>query len=755
MGTKKIGTSQRAVLLAALTATLLLAGCTARWPQSDRSSAPCGPGTIKVCGNTCATIVADVGDRCSPNVCNSRFNPPLVCGAGMSCVPIGSEGEEVDIGTCQRRQAFPCDPTIPHGQTGNQCPENLVCVPLGSSADVREGLACGPQIRVSSQTTIRGICVQPRLDGEACDSTQAQARRGTPQGEDAQCAPCADPLLCWNGTCRRSCDTNPSSPGTSGTVSNCRPDTAAGTGMQFACTRNVWDELGLDGVSRQTALLCTSCVNRIGASCNISPRERARFPELNSADLRTAMTPTASTIVGRFNADVTGYCPGMPAISGFSVCGAGAITTIDQFTEMDPCCGSMACVNNRCCAPSGSTCLAHSDCCGAYTVRPDGTRDGFATGYCCDAALATLRPDLCPTVGTCAIGTPITTCNSDSDCGMNFNCTNSVCVPCGASPLACCTRGNACSSGEVCSGSPSNICTPCGIAGSVCCPGRSCAPGLTCQGSLRGTCSAPVVCGGSGQQCCAGQQCGSGLSCDARNNTCGTPCDRCRRCPLSDRGFATPCEGPGNGFCRALAPPACGGPGLPCCSASGSNDGCSRTAASPSYCGASSAGSCGAPTSAWRCFGCGSLDQICCPSTTGAPTCSSGLRCDASRPGGGRCVIGGTTCGTVGTPCCGDNTCLGDPTRIACVAGFCQSCGGVGQPCCGNVGNPGSCRTSPTAPVTCATTAPSASQCQACGGSNQPCCVTSNGDALLESCNGGMTCVDSPSVVGRRICVNP
>jgi hypothetical protein len=728
----------RAMRFTGVWLVVALSGCVARWPASDRASGPCGPGQLKVCGSLCATIVASEGELCSPDVCNARTNPPLVCGAGMSCIPAGTEGEDAFVGTCQRRDALPCDPTIPHGQAGNQCPENLVCVPLGSTLDVQEGLACGPRFSIFGRAPITGLCAAPKLDGEACDSTEAQARAGTPRTSAALCAPCASPLLCWNGTCRRSCDANPQNPGTSGNVNLCRPD-AIGSTTNSTCVRNFLDTVTLNGVQRQTAVLCTTCIAAAGAACPTTVRARAALPELNTAAVRTLTTPaTRVDPFGVFSTQISAYCPGLPALGTNPICDPTDPGPSDSLVESDPCCGTNVCVNGRCCIPPAAACSNDAQCCTARRVNPDGSLADELPGVCCSAALAAIRPDLCPSANVCATGPVQNRCANDAQCAVGFNCQLGTCTPCGADGTTCCRSGTSCVAGSVCLGAPTNRCATCGAAGNPCCANRACAAGLTCTGPGIGACVAPVpTCGSFGAQCCAGRRCGAGATCLPGGNTC-VPCGGasalCCDGGACRQNYA--CVGSGS---AARCQPTCGALGGECCGD----------------------GTCTAPATACqtdlrgrrRCSSCGLRDNVCC--SDGTPACTgAGQECRTDPRGSpaGRCqdcgqrlqaccaatgcaTTGGCVngacldCGERGALCCPGNTCRQGAERLVCTGGRCvpeTGCGGVGQACCSS--SPGC-----LSDLTCVS-----GVCR-CGLLGQPCCA-------------GTTCLPSGDVL--PICVN-
>lgn len=84
-------------------------------------------------------------------------------------------------------------------------------------------------------------------------------------------------------------------------------------------------------------------------------------------------------------------------------------------------------------------------------------------------------------------------CNSSGDCGAGRNCTDLMCVACGAPGQQCCNPPGAleptCNTGLTCLEGMPRTCQACGGAGQACCTGddttRACGMGLTCSS---GTC---------------------------------------------------------------------------------------------------------------------------------------------------------------------------------------------------------------------------------------------------------------------------
>lgn len=712
--------SQQALLLVVAALIAQTVGCLARWPASDRVSGPCAAGQIKVCTNRCANLEMGVGELCNVDICAPNSpNFPVVCAAGLSCVPIDPV-EDPLRGTCQRRNVLPCDPTVPRGQAGNQCPDSLVCVPLGTRAEVQFGLACGPSFSLNGQGPFGGVCVPPRLDGEACDSTVRQLVPGNTRDRQALCAPCADPLLCWDGVCRRSCDADPQRPGRLGNANLCQVNANPAV-AQFNCTRNAAQQNVPQGQTAPTALLCTKCIAQLGAACATDDSARAGFdPELNSSPIRTVATsPRNVPVIGNVVTDVTGFCPGFTTVGGLSICAPGTSGPDDFFAERDSCCGTAACVNGECCQPPGQTCTSDAQCCSARVLNGDGTPSNrYVRTPCCTPAMAILG---C-TPGTCFSQPVNSQCANDATCGAGFVCRNSQCVPCGAAGSPCCINPGTldCVGANVCTAG--RICAPCGGPFQQCC--RGAAPcnsnTLACTGPAPGLCTpAQPPCGGFGQPCCRNQPaCGAGAVCSPASNTCvacgtpGAPCCPNRRCVVNN--FA--CMGAGN---DATCQPTCGALNQVCCA-----DGSCTTAATRCQPGLGDR----------RCLPCGGANQLCC--TDGTPACSTaGQQCFAND----RCQ----SCGQNLQQCCPGATCA---AGNQCINGQCLSCGQQGAMCC--PGNRCNGQLDPRLVCTnntCVAAPP-------CGGRDQSCCDPD----VANPCNQFLTCENNFCRCGDRgqVCCN-
>ena len=101
---------------------------------------------------------------------------------------------------------------------------------------------------------------------------------------------------------------------------------------------------------------------------------------------------------------------------------------------------------------------------------------------------------------------------------------------------------------------------------------------------------------------------------------------------------------------------------------------------------------------------------------------------------------GGGSCGSVGEPCCANQSCTA--SQAACLTtdmSMCSACGGVDQPCCkSNI-----C----LADHACVGARVGAvGTCKLCGGLDQPCC--GSGVIALLNCNDAMVCVPDASDAG-------
>jgi hypothetical protein len=119
------------------------------------------------------------------------------------------------------------------------------------------------------------------------------------------------------------------------------------------------------------------------------------------------------------------------------------------------------------------------------------------------------------TGGTAGAGGASVGCGSG--CGVDKQCVNNTCQPCGTAGISCCGTGDAatCDPNLTC---VSGTCT-CGDVSQACCGGNTCNTGLQC---MNGKCS----CGAAGQYCCASNMCTGSLVCGGRRCGCATACDQ-------------------------------------------------------------------------------------------------------------------------------------------------------------------------------------------------------------------------------------
>ncbi|HXJ20602.1 MAG TPA: hypothetical protein VMT03_10240 [Polyangia bacterium] len=102
-------------------------------------------------------------------------------------------------------------------------------------------------------------------------------------------------------------------------------------------------------------------------------------------------------------------------------------------------------------------------------------------------------------------------------CGVDKQCVDNVCQPCGTAGISCCGTGDmaTCDPNLTC---VSGTCT-CGDVSQACCSGTTCNTGLQCS---NGKCG----CGSAGQYCCSGtNKCTGTLVCGGRRCGCAQACD--------------------------------------------------------------------------------------------------------------------------------------------------------------------------------------------------------------------------------------
>ncbi len=565
-----------------------------------------------MCLGRCATVADPSSLEPSRRACDldecKATGAVQICPLNYTCT---ARVDNPDKGECTPSSQPFCDPTAPRGTGQHRCPDNLVCVPLGSEAEVGAQLACGvfPRALVRRDGTTlvpRGRCAAPRLDTEACDGDwdEAVLTNGSSTRARAVCAPCADGLRCWQGRCRRGClvdgsgapvaDFSPATPPTFlPNMLRCRASSDANS--SYRCS--LYDRV--TSLPEPTTLrngLCERCANS-GSSCPVAPGVEVE----GRIAIQTQVVPAGIAEVSFAQAVQTGVSVGVPR----SPC----------CLARDVCAGPNA-ATLRCCTPIGGVCASAAQCCAATLTV---------------ARVSTVVAAQCgptPTSGGASVCRPPAVCGMTSDCSQIFGRQDcfitgpiGVCAPCGSNGSACCPTGPRCDALSQCSGTQ---CTACGGLNEPCCGGTTCRGGNTCNA---GVCR--VACGLPGQPCCPGGACTGLNACSPTNNTCapcGTQGIQC--CPTATGPFCAMglgCDPRGD----QITCQPCGGSNQVCC-----NSGSGFTCNSPSL-------ACN-PTGTPVCQPCGRENQLCC--TSGAP-CSNGNACESD----GRC---GGPCGGSGERCC-------------------------------------------------------------------------------------------------------
>ncbi len=589
---------------------------------------------MSVCLGQCATVANPASldpaqAACDVNECKTT-GPVQICPPNYTCTP---RPDNADKGQCIPSSQPFCDPLVPRGTGQHRCPDNLVCVPLGSAAEVGEQFACGvfPRAfvqRDGSTLVPRGRCVAPRLDTETCDGDwdEAVASNGSPLRDRAVCSPCADGLRCWQGRCRRGCAVD----GSGAPVADFAPS-APPAGLQLQPTR-----------CRATPDASSAYRCTVSARLTPLPEPQTRVNGLCERCSTTGSTCPVNANVevdGRFTVRTRAQSVGVGTISFIQVTQDAASNGMPT----SPCCNSgEICAGpgggrpNRCCTALGSPCTSAAQCCSAtLTVGSINVQVSPSCGPT-------------PQSGGTNVCRPPEVCSTTSDCSQLFgrqDCFVSgalgLCAPCGSNGLACCPSGAQCDAFSQCG---SGQCTSCGGIGETCCGGTSCRDGNVCNA---GTCQRP--CGAPGQACCAGGGCTGLNTCNGTTNTC-EPCGR--------QGLQC-CATAGGPFCAAglgcdprgdfPSCQPCGGAAQVCC-ASSSGLGCNDASL---VC---------APSGTRLCEPCGGSNQRCC---TSGPQCPRADACGAD----GRC---GGACGTRGQRCCVESANLCIQPGTFCEGGTCR-----------------------------------------------------------------------------------
>jgi len=603
---------------------LILSGCVRRIQPARQFAQLCPVGQVRVCFGRCQPG-APAGGECtvSRDECASGYRP---CQQDLVCIPSGTDPA---AGTCRPPPSLFCNPLVPSGSPGNNCPAESACVTVGTQAALQGGSVCvqRPVLNLSPQPA--GLCRRAQLEGEQCDSEWGSAILPVSVGQRGDCFPCAPGLMCWNTHCRRPCRPE------DGGLGNCAPDAqTAEHASQWVCEsqpgRRFDPPLHPEHVDTQP--LCSVCVNP-GQLCQLPPdsSQQALNPGNLCCDSRDFCLRPVN--ISNQSEEMPAVCSRPPARRGFlggectsdNDCGRIIVDIAGQRVEVRHCCD----------ASGGQGCLP----------GPESASAGHCAG--------------------CGPGTGVPCCLPDgTGCPGNERCVgrddNAVCISCGTTGSSCCNHGEVCRQGLSCFDRPGatqtdDRCEACGAApqpGSPpqqCCPGNECHDGSTC---IAGLCQ---FCGERGEQCCNGRRC-------------------------SEQFLA--CQGDGDGTCVQT----CGAPGLQCCGTPGSIFGpprgycvgraeCDENQFTCSACGAQSQACCESGTrcdaglgcdSSSHCVTCGGLDHPCCSvSTTPGQvslTCQLGLVCGNS----GKCV----PCGGENQSCCSSvPACIANGT--SCSSGIC------------------------------------------------------------------------------------
>ncbi len=761
--------------------SVLLIACNfARNPPGRNFQPACAAGQVRVCNGQCVLSVPANG-YCRLDECSSAPSPvarPIgYCSGNLRCDPAGVPQNDPafgGFGICRPvpPQTVSCDPQAVRGTDANPCPGVSFCQTVGTrlaNGSLPAGVCAVRPNLVGANTS--AICTNPLPEGASnCDGSWGEVVYPASGGNRTICNPCGPGLVCESGVCRRSCATQLQLP--SASVAACVPDPSPGN-FQYACLQSV-DLLPTNRCIRQSPHLAT---------CP---------PAVSFETLPTITTP--------------GLGPFTSIVNPLAFLGTteGRVRNVDGTSPCsdprDSCLllsGSPRQTSPTCCRDRTVVCTIASDCCQlpvggpfvSMAPRPNSPPGNRRTVLCGNYFFQGQFGNRCieyapPGVLGCppfsrehnqfeainpGAGVTCLPCGREAgaDCcgppgalscipglvcdgAVNLGRPNGTCLVCGTPGAPCC-EGSVCNAGAACA--PNNRCLTCGLAGQPCCPGSVCGAGATCN--VANQC---VPCGGAGQRCCGNTTCDDGNTCDQATAPplCIPNCDSCRRCTGDPQGFAAPCSGPGNGQCRALAVPNCGGRDQPCClpGAGGAigSDGCNSnpmSTAQPSTC-QRGLGTCPAVGSTWTCRACGQRGEQCCPGFN----CVAGHIC--ANQGDAFACIPNIPCGGYGEVCCMNDEPCG--AQLACISlgagapNSCQPCGAPGQACCGRVGADGACLPNPDFNQVCALSPlPDGNpSCQQCGRPNQPCCV--NGG--VESCVGGLACLPS-EVPGRSTCRNP
>lgn len=483
----------------------------------------CHGGAPPVCndGNVCTT------DTCSPMVGCVYTNNSVPCNDGNAC----TTSDTCAGGSCVGGSAPNCDDG--NVCTNDECHPNLGCVWIDNTDPCSDGSEC-----TTNDTCSGGVCHggAPLIcnDNNQCTIDTCNAIVGcvftnTPSG-----SPCGD-------ASEAVCDHADSCDGMGNCADHQEPDNTS-------CSDGVLcngAEICIGGLCQQGTPIAGCC--KVDAECDNN----------NVCD-------------GEETCQNNVCVPGTPL-----VCNDGNGCTNDSchptlgcayVSNTDPCNDGNACTVNDICG--GGMCLggAPLDCNDGNVCTTDACNPGSGCVYTnntnsCDDGNACTTADVCGG-GTCN-GGPAPNCND------NNGCTDDFCHP----MFGCqhtnnvdpCSDGNACTTGDVCSGSmcqggpppncnDGNVCTTDSCDMVLGCQNvnnmNSCDDGSAC--TLSDVCVAGVCTGGPAPNCddgngCTDDGCHPGSGCFHNNNT--DPC--------SDGNACTTMDVCGGGTCNGGPAPNC------------------------------------------------------------------------------------------------------------------------------------------------------------------------------------------------------
>lgn len=401
-----------------------------------------------------------------------------------------------------------------------------------ASAQCVNGTACNDNsVCTTNDTCVNNVCVGTTItctdDANVCTTAVCNPTLGCQLVFNSN--PCDDGNLCTlndfcsAGTCRAG---NPKNCSDSNV---CTDDVCdAGTG---ACAHANNTASCSDGNVCTTGDFCS------GGACQVGPTP------LSCDDANACTTDSCSPATGCIH----------PAVTNGTTCSDSSLcTTSDR-------CNNGLCVGNAVTCPDDSNVCTTASC--SATL---GCQQINNTAACDDGSLCSLG-DVC-SGGACQPGPP-------KNCSDSNVCTDDLCTPatgaCShASNTASCSDGNACTTGDLCSGgacqpgtgqlacSDANACTtdtcnpatgcvfPAAPNGTNCSDGSLCTTGDSCS---NGSCTGATVTCPEDTNGCTTATCNPSTGCGLTNNT--LPCDDANPCSLGDV-----CS---NGVCRPGTPKSC------------------------------------------------------------------------------------------------------------------------------------------------------------------------------------------------------